>query len=152
MKEEKYFWGNKIDILFSKKYLLNFFPNKKSSLVTKLNTLSRLIIYISFLLFIYSEKIIYIIAGILALLIIYYYFNTSDINNTNNNSNNNQIINVNRVPKLNEKRVPKVILNTTLIDKINNSCSNKINLNRQFCMSKINIDNDQNTFAEWLYK
>jgi len=149
MKEERYFWGDKIDILFSKKYLLNFFPNKNSSLVTKLNSLSRLIIYVSFLLFIYSEKIIYIVAGLLALLIMYYYFNT---NNTNDYSSNKEIINGKKGQKSVENIVPKVILNTDLIDKINNSASDKINLDRQFCLSKINIDNDQSTFAEWLYK
>ena len=149
MKEEKYFWGDKIDILFSKKYLLNFFPNKNSSLVTKLNSLSRLIIYVSFLLFIYSEKIIYIVAGLLALLIMYYYFNT---NNTNDYSSNKEKINGKKGQKSVENILPKVILNTDLIDKINNSASDKINFDRQFCLSKINIDNDQNTFAEWLYK
>jgi len=65
------FWGENISELT--KNMLEIFPTKEMDYDTKLNAISRLVIYLSFLGFLFSTSITYLIMGCITLIGIYFY-------------------------------------------------------------------------------
>ena len=123
------FWGDNISILFSKENYINFFPTKKMKPRQKLNSLSRFIIYISFVLALFCQKMIYIQVCIIILILIYVFYKTH----------------IYIIPNgLNDYKY-------NIIDPYKNDIIDNNFINRQFYM--INSDNgdNQNNFAKWLY-
>jgi hypothetical protein len=70
-KEETIFWGQDPNILFHQKFLLEFFPIENMSFNEKLNALSRSIIILTFLLFIFTRSIRIIFVCTFTLISIY---------------------------------------------------------------------------------
>lgn len=64
------FWTNDPTILLNKESILQFWPNKSMSFETKLNAISRLIIFMSILGFVFTRKFNLLIIGLITLLII----------------------------------------------------------------------------------
>ena len=88
------FWYNDISILYNNARLDEFFPSKDMTTEEKLNSLVRLSIYISIILFLLNKNsnYFYICLSTLFITFIIYKFNNqenfNDINNTSNYSNN----------------------------------------------------------------
>ena len=68
------FWYNDPDILLNKKSFHVFFPTKNMNLNTKLNSITRLSLYISIILFLYNGNISYFYIFIITLMITYLIF------------------------------------------------------------------------------
>lgn len=66
--EDKLFWGENPNILL---HILDFFPTEKMSFNEKLNALSRTVILLSFILFIFTRSIRVIFVSIFTLILIY---------------------------------------------------------------------------------
>lgn len=77
------FWFNEPTILFNKDYMTQLWPTIKMSYEEKLNAISRLIIILSFLGFIFTSSIKYILIGIVTLIVIYILFKTHKHKNAN---------------------------------------------------------------------
>jgi hypothetical protein len=65
------FWSNDPTILFDKKYMLQLWPTQHMSFEEKLNAISRIVILLSILGFIFTGSLKMIIIGIITLAIIY---------------------------------------------------------------------------------
>jgi hypothetical protein len=65
------FWSNDPTILFNKESILQIWPNQQMAFETKLNAISRLVIIMSILGFIFTRNFNLIIIGILTLAIIF---------------------------------------------------------------------------------
>jgi hypothetical protein len=65
------FWGDNLNILIDKKRLTEFFPTNQQSIEERINSLSRLIIYISIIISFYQEKPTAMYFGIILLILIY---------------------------------------------------------------------------------
>lgn len=65
------FWGEDPNILFDKQYLLEFFPMENMSFNRKLNALSRSVIILTFILFIFTRTIRVLFVSAFTLLSIY---------------------------------------------------------------------------------
>ena len=76
--EDKKFWVNNISILFRNDKLTTFFPDNSMSLAEKLNSIVRLSLYISILLFVYNKNYNNIYVFLITLLITYFIYNYSD--------------------------------------------------------------------------
>jgi hypothetical protein len=68
------FWSNDPSILLNKDYLFNIWPTPSMTFEQKLNAISRLIIYITFLGFIFTFSLRILIIGLLTLFTIFIYF------------------------------------------------------------------------------
>ncbi len=64
-------WINKPSILINEKYIYEIFPKQHMSKFRKINAITRLIIIITTLLFVFSQRISYLISGIVSLGLIY---------------------------------------------------------------------------------
>jgi hypothetical protein len=73
------FWGNDVQVLFQKDEIYEIIPIPQMSYIQKLNALSRLIILISFIFFIFTFSIKYLIAGIFSLACIYFFYKFNKI-------------------------------------------------------------------------
>lgn len=65
------FWSNEPTILFDKKYILQLWPTQQMTFEEKLNAISRLVILLTILGFIFTRNFNLIIIGIITLAIIY---------------------------------------------------------------------------------
>lgn len=68
------FWSNDPSILLNKDYLFDLWPTPSMNFEQKLNAISRLIIYITFLGYIFTFSLRILIIGLLTLLTIFIYF------------------------------------------------------------------------------
>ena len=167
------FWYNDPDILLNKKSFHVFFPTKNMNLNTKLNSITRLSLYISIILFLYNGNISYFYIFIITLMITYLIFKgKNNINKLDEYINyektiikptiNNPFMNIslddyNKNPNRNIK---KNIKKKEIQNKFNNNLYrdindvfNRNNSQRQFYTTPITtIPNDQKQFSEWLYK
>lgn len=76
LTKEVKFWGDDVSVLFDTDYMFEFFPTKSQNMVQKLNSITRLSIYVVTLLSIQSqslEYIKYLIYILIAMYAIYYY-------------------------------------------------------------------------------
>jgi hypothetical protein len=65
------FWSNDPTILFDKESILQMFPTQEMTFETKLNSISRLVIIMSLLGFIFTKSVNFIIIGIVTLAIVF---------------------------------------------------------------------------------
>jgi len=65
------FWSNDTTILFNKEYILQLWPTQKMTFETKLNAVSRIVILLTILGFLYTRNWNMIVIGIITLAIIY---------------------------------------------------------------------------------
>ena len=70
MKHDK-FWYDNPGILFQQNRLAEFFPDIKMNLNEKLNSLTRLLIYIGMVLYFYNNNYLYLFIGIIGIIITY---------------------------------------------------------------------------------
>lgn len=77
------FWFNEPTILFNKDYITQLWPTINMSYDEKLNAISRLIIILTFLGFIFTSSIKFILIGIITLIVIYILFKTHKHKNAN---------------------------------------------------------------------
>ena len=68
------FWSTDPQILWNSQYLTEIWPTTTMSLQSKLNAVSRLIIYLSLIGYLTTLNILYIFSGILTLLVIYFIY------------------------------------------------------------------------------
>lgn len=88
------FWLKDPTILFNKKYIMNIIPNNNNSYNTRLNALTRLILILTILGYLFTKSvkiIIYALIAFLAIVIVYKYnVNNNDINTTIKEGFNNE--------------------------------------------------------------
>ena len=65
------FWGNDPTVLFNQQYLLELFPTKEMNYNGKLNSITRLVILLTFLGFIFTFSFKILGIGFITVLIIY---------------------------------------------------------------------------------
>ena len=68
------FWSNDLTTLFNSKNILQFFPNQQMTFEEKLNAISRIVLLMTVLGFIFTHNINLIIIGIVTLAIIFSYY------------------------------------------------------------------------------
>ena len=86
------FWSKDPSILWNKNYLVEIWPTNNMSFEAQLNSISRLVIYVSLFGFLTTLNIFYLVSGILTLifiLIIYNYRNSQFLKKTLEGFNNN---------------------------------------------------------------
>lgn len=71
IKDKQIFWANNLSILFDKKHLSEFFPDMSFSLEKNLNSIVRLSMYISLLLFVFNKNYNNIYYGLITMAITY---------------------------------------------------------------------------------
>jgi hypothetical protein len=81
------FWTEDPNILFSPQYLFELFPTERMSYVQKLNAISRLILIITIVGFIYSQNIRLLIISAITLGAIYLLYNNDKIQEEKKNKN-----------------------------------------------------------------
>ena len=74
MDESNIFWANNLQILLQKNQLSYFFPSSNYNMVTNLNVIVRLFIYLSIILVIYTKNPQYFLLPLCAMLITYLLF------------------------------------------------------------------------------
>jgi hypothetical protein len=93
-EEDSPFWGEDPNILFDKQYLLEFFPTENMSFNRKLNALSRSVIILTFILFIFTRTIRILFVSAFTLLSIYilHQSNNSKLNSEEGFSDNDELM------------------------------------------------------------
>ena len=177
-ENDEHFWYYDFMELFDVDKLTSFFPTNNMDLSEKLNSICRLFLYISIILFLYTDKGKYLLVFPIILLITYYvYFNKEKIIEKLSNEQkirpstiDNPMMNCNiisgsdmnnRAPILENNKVLKDKVKENLIHKlpINNKLFkstfdlfNNNNSQRQFYTTpSTTIPNDQTAFAKWCY-
>ena len=82
------FWFENPNILFNSKYLLEFFPTESMQYNQKLNAITRTILCLVIISFIYTNNFKIIITGVITILAIFilHYFHTQNLNKRENKS------------------------------------------------------------------
>ena len=171
------FWKDNISILFKFDNLLLFFPVGKMTMNQRLNALTRLCIYIGVILYLFTEKIYYIVLILISLVVIYVIHNninkkekfeldtTEKIRPTADNPFMNFNIITDDPQKPPAEDITKKEIKEDADDKFKTSSnlSNKLfrstfdlydrnNSQRQFyTMPSTTLPNDQTAFAKWCY-
>ena len=166
------FWYEDPDILINKNKFHIFFPTNKMNINEKLNSITRLSIYTTFILFMYSGNFNYFYIFILALIITYLVykgkkniktvdeyinFKKKIIEPTVNNPFMNILLedynkNPKRIIKNKQKNNINKNFNTNLYRDIDD-VFNRRNSQRQFYTTPVTtIPNDQTGFSNWLYQ
>ena len=78
MKSSNKFWVNDIGVLFHQDKLTKFFPDEKMSLEEKLNSIVRLSVYVSILLFVYNKNYNNIYFFLITLVLTYFIYKYSN--------------------------------------------------------------------------
>jgi hypothetical protein len=68
------FWGNDPTILFNKDYIFQLWPSQNTSFENKLNAISRIVVILSVLGFLFTLNIRYLLMGIITLMIIFAFY------------------------------------------------------------------------------
>lgn len=76
------FWGDDLSILFDKGRIAEFFPSADQSLPERMNSITRLVMYVSVALAIYQQKSTSIHFGILLMIILYFMWKYQTITST----------------------------------------------------------------------
>ena len=69
------FWSKNISVLYDSNKLLKFFPTNDMNLEEKLNSICRLAIYVGLTLFIFNERLIYLLLIVFIFAFTYYIYN-----------------------------------------------------------------------------
>lgn len=79
-KESVHFWGKNPNVLLFKEYIFEFFPTEEMSYNQKLNAITRTIVVLIILFFVYSGSLRIIVIGIVTVLAIYvlHYFHEKE--------------------------------------------------------------------------
>ena len=173
------FWFRNPYILFKTDKLLEFFPTNIMSYNEKLNSLSRLSIYLSIILFAYSGNYLYLFLSIVTLILTYLLYIQNDTVNEffisqNENkvkiispTDNNPFMNITLDDWENPNREALIKRPLVNVKDLQEDINNKFNKNlyrdlsdvfekensqRQFYTTPITtIPNQQGKFANWLY-
>ena len=78
------FWSNDLTILFNKDYMLELWPTDKMTYEQKMNAISRLIVLLTILGFIFTRNIRILLVGIITVSIIFILYNVSKNKERNN--------------------------------------------------------------------
>jgi len=76
------FWSNDLTILFNKDYILELWPSNKMTYEQKLNSITRLILLLTILGFIFTQNLRILFVGIITISVIFILFNVSKNNHT----------------------------------------------------------------------
>lgn len=170
-------WFNDVSVLLDVNNLLCFFPNNKMNLAEKLNAICRLSVYLGIILYLFTEKSIYLILIVLVFIGTYLiFFNKNKIVEKLTNENvfrkptkDNPMMNYNIITaeQKDKKALPltnnevknnvrdKLRKNNIIDDKLYRSTFDlfdKNNSQRQFySMPATSMPNDQTAFAKWCY-
>lgn len=167
------FWLENPSILYSQ--FSEIFPTKQMDTIAKLNSLTRLLIYTGAIAFLYTENEKFLAGAVIGILVILFVFKNSDISlekfeeDCSSPSKDNPFMNVlisdynNGSKKETSKEIacgasPEI--NKLIEENFNfnlykdtDDLFNKNNSQRQFyTTANTTIPNDQETFANWLYK
>lgn len=173
------FWFLNPYIIFKSNKIFEFFPTNNMSYSEKLNSLSRLSIYLSIILFTYSGNYLYLFISIVTLVITYLLYLQNDRINeffeldTDNKlkirspTNDNPFMNITLDDWENPNRESLINIPMANLKEIQNDIKKKFNNNlyrdlsdvfekensqRQFYTTPITtIPNQQGKFAKWLY-
>lgn len=88
------FWGEDISILFSASRLVEFFPTSDQNLAERVNSITRMILYVSLALAVYQKKSTSVYFGILLCILIYFMWKNKTISEINDAANIGHIDNV----------------------------------------------------------
>jgi hypothetical protein len=124
------FWYNNISILFKSDRLTEFFPTEDQTLEERLNSLVRLSLYSSVILFYYHKNYKYLYIFLAALLMTYYIYSQKENSSTSSSSNaveKHAIENLTNEPDLIDNASPKCtppsldnpFMNVTMKDMLN---------------------------------
>ena len=94
------FWSEDPNVLFSPQYVFELFPSEKMSYIQKLNAISRLVIILTILGFIYSRNIRLLIISAITLGSIYLLYNNDKIQENKKDKNKATLENFNDSPAL----------------------------------------------------
>jgi len=83
------FWSNDFTILFNKDYIFELWPSNKMTYEQKLNSITRLIVLLTILGFIFTMNIKLLFIGIITISVIFVLFNISKNNHTKESFENN---------------------------------------------------------------
>lgn len=168
------FWLNDPNIIFNTERLKEFIPTQNMTDIEKLNSLVRLSIYLSIILFIYSSNYLYFYIIIITCIITFIIYTSQNKNLNDENykdskltlpTKDNPFMNYNLFGD--DKKKPKAIksynndeIKKDINDKFNNNLYRDVsdlygknNSQRQFyTMPCTQIVNDQTKFAKWLYQ
>jgi hypothetical protein len=73
--EEIPFWAENPNVIFQQQYFFEFFPSENMTYSQKLNAVSRMIIYLTFFMFIFTKSIRLLIISLITLSSIYFLYN-----------------------------------------------------------------------------
>lgn len=168
------FWYNNPNVLLDRKMFHIFFPTSNMNLISKLNSMTRLSLYVSILLFLYNGNISYFYIFIVTLIITFLiYKGQVDIQQidafknlkkkiikpTNDNPFMNiQLDDYSKNPNRSSQKITSSVkkdiqkkFNNNLFKDVNDVFSRK-NSQRQFYTVPVTtIPNDQSGFSKWLY-
>jgi hypothetical protein len=116
------FWINEPTILFDKEYIIDLWPNESMTYEQKLNAISRLIILVTLLSFIFLRSLRIIVIGILtlcAIIVLYKYFNKG-IKVSKSMLNEGFVVQGNEVTGLFDKKL-KTITNPVTLETVVNT-------------------------------
>ena len=169
------FWYEDPNILFNNNRLLVFFPDITMNFNEKLNSLSRLSIYLGLILFLYNGNFFYLYIPIITLLLTYFLYKSNkndkiiefDIQNincvyptkenpfmnpllTDIEDNPDRISCIEKYPNMGQKNINDKF-NINLYRDLSDVFQ-KTNSQRQYyTVPSTTIPNKQNKFAKWLY-
>lgn len=66
------FWSNEPSIIFNKNQIFNLWPTPKMSFEEKMNAITRMVLLLSFLAFLFTKSLTFIIIGIVTIIAIYF--------------------------------------------------------------------------------
>ena len=66
------FWSNEPSIIFNKNYIFNLWPTPKMSFEEKMNAITRMVLLLSLLAFLFTRSWTFIMIGIVTITIIYF--------------------------------------------------------------------------------
>jgi len=82
IKQNPPFWAEDPNVLFNKNYIFEFYPTPNMTYYQKLNTITRVVLLISILLFLFTHNVwIFVVTGITLFAIYIYYTNNKTENN-----------------------------------------------------------------------
>lgn len=145
------FWYNDLSILINSHRLTEFFPDNKLSLDENLNAITRMGLYVSILLMLYTKNIRWINLFIIILLFTYYLYsnksNEQSNGNTNEQSNGNVLMKIpnNNLAEPYNKQESLTKINK--IEKFESNIDSEI-LDSELINSQLASVND-NIYANW---
>ena len=175
------FWLNKPEILYENSNFLDFWPSNSSGVISNLNAIFRLTIYISLALITYTKNFGYILIAVLGAGITLFLYSSNDLKDQEFDE---FTLEVNKPKNCTKPTLGNPFMNVTFLDNLENperpeACDvndpavkedidnkfynnlfrdtsdlfGKLNSQRQFyTMPSTTVPNDRESFQNWLYK